>query len=90
MKITGYRTVTEKERDYLTIRRLLRRYGVPITELGMIATDLLDELRGDLSPAVTEYTSLLQFRVIETSAANYRLRFNQLPEGTTELLIEIK
>ena len=90
MKITGYRTLTEKERDYLTLHRLLRRYGVPITELGMVATDLLDELRGNLSPAITRDTSLLQFRIVETSASSYRIRFNQLPEGTTELLIETK
>lgn len=88
MKITGYRTLTEKERDYLTIRRLLRRHGVPITELGMIATDLLNELRGDLSPAVTVDTSLIQFCITCGNSPDYHLRLNELPENTIELYIE--
>ena len=86
MKITGYRTLTEKERDYLTIHRLLRKYGIPT--IGH--DELLDPMKGNLSPAVTEYTSLLEFCVACSDSPSYTLVLDKLPENTIELLIETK
>ena len=86
MKITGYRMLTEKERDYLTIHRLLRRYGISTKSID----EFLDLLKGNLSPAVTEYTSLLEFCIACNDSPSYTLVLSKLPENTVKLLIETK
>ena len=95
MKIAGYRTLTERERDYLTIRCLLQKYGM--LECGVsylnIAQDL-DKLREDLclpvGSVLNSVTQLLEFRLAYNDSPDYHLRLNELPEGTTELFIETK
>ena len=43
MRITGYRTLTEKERDYLTIHRLLRKHELPIPEIAEFLDALIEK-----------------------------------------------
>lgn len=78
MKITGYRTPTEKERDYLTILRLLQKYGIP-------ASEIKEFLKGGV------YSSdSVEFCIVDDSFPNYTIFLDQLPKNTTELLIETK
>ena len=81
MKITGYRTLTEKERDYLTIHRLLHRYGMKHSEIN-------EFLKDGLSINLVYSSDSVEFCVIDDDFSSCYLHLNQLPEGTTKLLIE--
>ena len=74
MRITGYGTPIEKECNYPTIRCLLRKHQIPTSEID----DLLDKLKGEMIFCL----------VIDEPTCT--LILDQLPEGTTELLIETK
>ena len=83
MKITGYRTLTEKERDYLTLHRLLQKYQI------IIATSEINEfLKWGLSTNLIYSSDSVEFCVVDDNLPNCTIILNQLPEGTTELLIE--
>ena len=88
MKITGYRTLTEKERDYLTIHRLLRKYEIQTTSIG---DDLLNELCGlPLGLVNSSLAHLMPFCLADTDSPNYTIVLDHLPENTVKLLIETK
>ena len=84
MKITGYRTLTEKERDYLTVHRLLQKYQI------MAASEIDEFLKGGLSVNSTYSSDSVEFCVVNNNLSSYTIILDQLPEGTTELLIEAK
>ena len=85
MKITGYRTLTEKEREYLTIHRLLRKYEISTTRID----DFLNDLCGLPLGLVNSHLShLMPFCVACNDSPSYTLVLSKLPEGTTDLLIE--
>ena len=74
MRITGYGPPTEKECNYPTIRRILRKHRIPTSEIG----DLLGKLNGEMTFCL----------IIDEPTCT--LILDQLPEGTTKLLIETK
>ena len=92
MHITGYRILTEKERDYVTIYCLLRKYGMLKDEVPTLTIPrLLDELRGGVPFGVILHPdTLLQFCLADTDSPSYTLVLSKLPENTVELLIETK
>ena len=90
MKITGYRTLTEKERDYLTIHRLLRKHKLPIPEIAEFLNALIKKGFITLPDRPLQYDSLLPFCVVCDDSPDYTLRLDQLPENTVKLLIETK
>ena len=80
MRITGYRTLTEKEHNSF---RLLRKHRIP----AMHIDGFLKVLKGELPPINPD--SIMEFCVVCNSSSNYHLRLDQLPKNTTELLIAI-
>ena len=83
MKITGYRTLTEKEHDYLTIHRLLQKYGISTLEINKF-------LKGGLSTNSIYSNDSVEFCAVNNNLSVHTIFLGQLPEGTTELLIETK
>ena len=92
MKITGYRTLTEKERDYLTIHSLLQKYGIPTTSIDEFLDNSLLNVKGGLPLGLvdTHLSRLMPFRVAITDSPSYTIVLDQLPENTVELYIETK
>jgi len=94
MRITGYKPMTEKERDYLLIHGLLQKYGIPNVSI----YKLLDPLKGNLDPVGAELINLhvlllnyalpTSFCIIDDDSSTHTIILNKLPEGTIELLIE--
>jgi len=90
MKITGYRTLTEKENDYLILCGLLQKYKLEIPEF-------LDVLRGRISPegkvnlelAQLRFRPDLPFCITCGDLSSYTIVLDQLPENTTRLFIEV-
>lgn len=80
MKITGYRTLTEKECDYLTVRPLLEKHG-------MLVEDIQELLGVKLSPKIVHPNTEVDFCVICDSSEELFLRLSTLPENTKELYI---
>ena len=92
MKITGYRTLTEKERDYLTIHRLLRRYGISTKSIDESLDNKLLCVKGGIPLGLvdTHLSCLMSFCVACNDSPSYTLVLSKLPENTVELLIETK
>ena len=90
MKITGYRTLTEKELDYLTLHRLLRRYGISTKSIDEFLDNKLLNVAGVLSLGLvdTHLSCLMPLCIVCDDSPDYTLRLDQLPENTTKLLIE--
>ena len=86
MHITGYRTLTEKERDYLTIHCLLRKHKIPTSSFN----DLLDMLKGEVASSLCSSNLLLEFCVINTNSEKHIIYLDKLPANTEKLLIETK
>ena len=84
MKITGYRTLTEKERDYLTIHRLLRKHKIPTSSFD----DLLDILKGEVASSLYSSNLLLEFCVTNINSEKHMLYLDKLPANTEKLVIE--
>lgn len=92
MKITGYRPLTEKERDYLMIHRLLRKYEIPISSIDEFLNNRLLNKKGGLPLDLVSLhlSRLMPFRIACHDSPTHTIILNELPEGTTELFIEIK
>lgn len=83
MRITGYRTLTEKERDYLTIHRLLHKHQIIPT------SEVKEFLKGGLATDLVYSSVSVEFCVVDDNLPNCTIVLDQLPENTTELFIEI-
>ena len=92
MKITGYRTLTEKERDYLMIHRLLRKHQISTTSIDEFLDNKLLNVKGGLSLGLVDkhLSRLMRFCVACDDSPSYTLVLDKLPENTVELLIETK
>ena len=92
MQITGYRTLTEKERDYLTIHRLLRKHKISTKSIDESLDNKLLCVKGGIPLGVVDIhlSHLMSFCIACDDSPDYTLRLDQLPEGTTKLLIETK
>ena len=92
MKITGYRTLTEKERDYLTIHRLLLKYQISTKSIDEFLDNNLLNIKGGLPLGLvdTHLSRLMPFHVAVTDSPNYTIILDHLPENTVKLLIETK
>lgn len=89
MRITGYRTLTEKERDYLTIHRLLRKYQISTMKIAEFDEEFLSALKGYLPSAYADPSILVEFNIVITPEFDYTIFLDQLPENTIKLLIEV-
>jgi len=92
IKITGYRILTEKERDYLTLHCLLRKYEIPTKDIDEFLNNKLLNVKGGLPLGLvdTHLSRLMPFRVAVTDSPSYTIILDHLPENTIKLLIETK
>ena len=92
MKITGYRTLTEKERDYLTIHRILRKHKISTKSIDESLDNKLLCVKGGIPLGVVDIhlSHLMPFCAACNDSPSYTLVLDKLPENTVELLIETK